>query len=173
VTGGLKEPDALELLGHPDEYVRSWAIYLLVATKQPSDEALRRFARLARHDPSALVRLYLASALQRTPAARRWDILSGLMAHPEDAGDQNLPLMVWYAAEPLADIDMARALTLTLESKLPQTFSFMVQRIASARTPEALRVLAERLVRTDNPSQQAELIKGLNQVISPPPMTVR
>jgi hypothetical protein len=172
-TGGLKEQDALELLGHPDEYVRSWAIYLLVETKQPSDEALRRFARLARHDTSALVRLYLASALQRTPAAKRWDILAGLMAHAEDASDQNLPLMVWYAAEPLADVDMVRALTLTLEAKLPQTFSYMVQRIASARTAEALRVLAERLVRTDDPSQQAELIKGLNQVISPPSVTVR
>ena len=91
----------------------------------------------------------------------------------EDAGDQNLPLMVWYAAEPLPDIDMTRALTLALESKLPQTFSFMVQRIASARTPEALRVLAERLVRTENPARQAELIKGLNHVISPAPVTVR
>jgi putative membrane-bound dehydrogenase-like protein len=168
VTGGLKEQDKLELLGHADEYVRSWAIYLLVETKQPSDDALRRFARLARQDTSALVRLYLASALQRTPPARRWDILAGLMAHQEDAGDQNLPLMVWYAAEPLADIDMTRSLTLALESKLPQTFSFMVQRIASARTPEALRVLAERLVRTDDPTLQAELIKGLSQVISPP-----
>jgi hypothetical protein len=167
VTGGLKEQDKLELLGDADEYVRSWTIYLLVDTKQPSEDALRRFARLARHDPSALVRLYLASALQRTPIARRWDILAGLMAHGEDAADQNLPLMVWYAAELLADVDMARALTLALESKLPQTFSFMVQRIASARTPEALRVLAERLVRTENPALQAELIKGLNHVISP------
>jgi hypothetical protein len=68
---------------------------------------------------------------------------------------------------------MARALALALESKLPQTFSFMVQRIASARTPEALRVLAERLVRTENPARQAELIKGLNQVISPAPISVR
>jgi hypothetical protein len=41
-----------------------------------------------------LVRLYLASALQRAPAAKRWEILAGLMAHEEDAGDQNLPLMV-------------------------------------------------------------------------------
>ena len=170
VTGGLKEQDELELLGHANEYIRSWAIYLLVETKQPSEEALKRFARLARHDTSALVRLHLASALQRTPVAKRWDILAGLIAHEEDAGDQNLPLMVWYAAEPLPDIDMSRALSLALESKLPRTFSFMVQRIASARTPEALRVLAERLVRTDNPAQQSELIKGLNQVISPAPV---
>ena len=173
VTGGLKEQDKLELLGHADEYVRSWAIYLLVETKQPTDEALRRFAKLARQDTSALVRLYLASALQRVPVAKRWDILAGLMAHDEDANDQNIPLMVWYAAEPLPEIDMTRALTLALDSKLPRTFSFMVDRIASARTPEALRVLAERLVRTDNPARQADLIKGLNQVISPPPVIVR
>jgi putative membrane-bound dehydrogenase-like protein len=173
VTGGLREQDKLELLNHANEYVRSWAIYLLVEARQPSDEALRRFAKLARQDTSPLVRLYLASALQRTPVAKRWEILAGLIAHEEDAGDPNLPLMVWYAAEPLPDIDMTRALALALESKLPQTFSFMVQRIASARTAEALRVLAERLVRTENPARQAELVKGLNQVISPAPMTVR
>jgi putative membrane-bound dehydrogenase-like protein len=173
VTGGLNEEDRLELLAHPDEYVRSWAIYLTVETRQPSDEALQRFAKLARHDRSPLVRLYLASALQRIPVAKRWDIAAGLLSHDEDATDQNIPLMAWYGIEPLADLDMARALGLALDSKLPRTSLFMVQRIASARTPEALRVLAERLVRTANPARQAELIKGLNDVISPPPTPVR
>ena len=35
----------------------------------------------------------------------RWAVLEGLVAHAEDAGDHNLPLMYWYAAEPLADVD--------------------------------------------------------------------
>ena len=54
---------------------------------------------------------------------------------------------------------MARALTLSVESKLPNLFSFTVQRIASIRTQEALRVLAERLGRTENPAQQTELAR--------------
>ena len=164
-TQGLREPDLLELLAHDSEYLRSWAVYLLVEGKQPSDAALRQFARMARQDTSPLVRLYLASALQRVPAAKRWDVMAGLVAHGEDAADQNQPLMVWYAAEPLAELDMARALTLSVESKLPNLFSFTVQRIASIRTQEALRVLTERLGRTENPAQQTELVDGINQIV--------
>jgi putative membrane-bound dehydrogenase-like protein len=164
-TAGLREPDLLELLGHDSEYVRSWAVALLAEDKQPSEEALRGFARLAREDPSPLVRLYLASALQRVPAAKRWDVVAALVAHGEDAGDHNQPLMVWYAAEPLAELDMARALTLSLESKLPRLFSFTVQRIASIRTQDALRVLTERLGRTEDPAQQTELVDGITQIV--------
>jgi putative membrane-bound dehydrogenase-like protein len=164
-TQGLRERDLLELLGHDSEYLRSWAVYLLVEGKQPSDKVLRRFAWLARQDTSQLVRLYLASALQRVPAAKRWDVVAGLVAHGEDADDQNQPLMVWYAAEPLAEVDMARALTLSLDSKLPRLFSFTVQRIAAIRTQDALRVLTERLGRTENPAQQTELVDGINQIV--------
>jgi hypothetical protein len=165
VTGGLTEQDTLPLLGHDSEYVRSWAVYLLADGSNPSDQALRRFAALAREDSSALVRLNLASALQRTPPAKRWDVVAGLLAHQEDSSDHNLPLMTWYAAEPLADLDMARALALAGESKLPRTFSFMVQRIAAAKTPESVRVLAERLARTTDAAQQAEIVKALAEAV--------
>jgi hypothetical protein len=164
-TAGLREQDLLELLGHDNEYVRSWAVYLLVEGKQPSQDALRRFAALAREDTSPLVRLYLASALQRVPVANRWDVVEGLVAHGEDAADQNQPLMVWYAAEPLADLDMVRAMTLSLESKLPRLFSFTVQRIASIRTQDALRVLTDRLGRTEDPAQQADLLDGISLIV--------
>ena len=48
-------------------------------TSKPSAELLRKFAELARNDSSPVVRLYLASALQRLPAEQRWDILEGLL----------------------------------------------------------------------------------------------
>ena len=165
VTGGLADRALIDLLAHDNEYVRGWAVYLLAEGEDPPDAALREFARLARQDASALVRLYVASALQRVPVEKRWDILAGLMAREEDAGDHNLPLMVWYSAEAVADLDMPRALTLAEESKLPRLFAFMTRRIASAGTRDALRVLAERLARTDNPAHQAELVKGLNLIL--------
>ena len=165
VTGGLSEPDTLDLLSHESEYVRSWAIQLLVERKNPSDAAILRFAAMARQDTSALVRLYLASALQRVPAEKRWDVLGGLLARTEDKADQNQPLLAWYAAEPLAALDAERALTLAAGSRLPRTFGFMVQRIAAMKSPEALRVLAERLARTTDAGEQAELLSGLTQVL--------
>jgi putative membrane-bound dehydrogenase-like protein len=162
VTSGLTETDLLDLLGHESEYLRSWAVYLIVQEKQPSEEAIRRFAALARQDTSALVRLYLASALQRVAVDKRWDVIAALLTHAEDRTDHNLPLMVWYAAEPLAADDKTRALTLALESTLPRLFPFTVQRIAALQTQDALRVLAEQLARTTDADQQAELVNGIN-----------
>jgi len=166
VTEGLSERDLVELLGHESEYLRSWAVYLLVEGKNPSDAALREFARMARLDQSSLVRLYLASALQRVPAEKRWEVLAGLLANGDDAADQNLPLMVWYAAEPVVAVDMARALSAAIESKLPRVFGFTVQRIAAIGTQEALRVLTDRLGRTEDPIHQKELLSGISKIVN-------
>jgi hypothetical protein len=167
-TEGLTERDLVGLLDQQSEYLRSWAVYLLVQHETASDDALRRFATLAQQDPSPLVRLALASALQRVPAEKRWDVLAGLVAHGEDVCDQNLPLMIWYAAEPLAELDMPRALALAVDAKFPRMFGFTVQRIASIKTPEAIRVLADQLARTTDRAQQYELVNGLGQMVKKP-----
>jgi hypothetical protein len=166
VTAGLTEHDLLPLLGHGSEYLRSWAVYLLVEDKNPSDAALREFARMARQDSSPLVRLYLASALQRVAVEKRWDVLAGLLADGDAAADQNLPLMIWYAAEPVVALDMARALSAALDSKLPRLFPFTVQRIAASGTQDALRVLTDRLGRTEDAAQQKELLSGISTIVN-------
>jgi hypothetical protein len=166
VTGGLTENDLMALLTHDSEYLRSWAVYLLVDGKNPPDAALREFARMARADASPLVRLYLASGLQRVSAEKRWDVLAGLFANDDDAIDQNLPLMVWYAAEPVVALDMSRALSAAVDSKLPRLFAFTVQRIAAIGTQEALRVLTDRLGRTENATQQKELLSGISKIVN-------
>src|SRR5690606_18474217 len=108
VTNGISAQQALDLLDHADEYVRSWAIQLIAEGNDVSEDARRRFETLARRDTSALVRLYLASALQRMAPEQRWTIVKNLSAHEEDVADQNIPLMVWYALEPLVAIDANR-----------------------------------------------------------------
>jgi putative membrane-bound dehydrogenase-like protein len=169
VTGGLSEQHLVDLLSHESEYLRSWAVQLLVEDRDPSAAAVLQLVSMARQETSALVRLYLASALQRVPVEQRWDIVAGLLAREEDRADLNQPLLVWYAAEPLAEQDPERALTLASASRLPRTFSFMVQRIAAMKSPEALRVLAERLARTTDATEQADLLNGLTQVLKKEP----
>jgi hypothetical protein len=166
VTEGLEEADLIALLDDDEETIRSWSIQLLAEGSNVSQEALGRFATMARDDGSQLVRLYLASALQRIPPADRWDVLAGLYQHAEDADDHNLPLMVWYAAEPMATVDMDRTLTMALDTDLPNLLAFTVRRIAAINTPEALRVLSQHLGEVDDESQQKELLKGLNEMIS-------
>ena len=112
--------------------------------------AARSSRRWPRRTARPLVRLYLASSLQRVAVEKRWDAVAGLLSRAEDRNDHNQPLMAWYAAEPLGSLDPQRALTMAADSKLPRTFSFMVQRIAGLKTQEALKVLAERLARTTN-----------------------
>jgi putative membrane-bound dehydrogenase-like protein len=129
--GGTTEAMLLEQLLSPHEFVRGWAIQLLCEDKTPSDRALARFADLAKDDPSPAVRLYLAAALQRIPLEERWPIVEPLLSHAEDAADQNLPLMYWYATEPLVKADTKRAMALTGKTKVAKVREFITRRLAS------------------------------------------
>ena len=61
----------LKQLSHPNEHVRAWAVRLSWDRSDPSPVAIQRFSQLAMQEKSALVRLYLAAALQRVPVERR------------------------------------------------------------------------------------------------------
>jgi putative membrane-bound dehydrogenase-like protein len=135
VTNGLNEKELNELLKNPSEYIRSWAIQLLIENKAISNETLQIFEQLAKNDKSALVLLYLAAAMQRIEPIQRWNVVEALTQKEEDASDHNLPLMVWYAAEPLADIDAKRALQMAEKAKLTQFLEFM-KRKQSPLTPD-------------------------------------
>ena len=86
---------------------------------------------MAAADASPLVRLFLASMLQRTPLALRWPVVSALSQHAEDAEDPGLPLMIWYGTEPLVSTDLARASKLAADSKIPLLRQSIARRIAS------------------------------------------
>jgi hypothetical protein len=134
VIGALTGSGALEdLLRDKSEHLRAWAIQLLCENKKPSAAARAEFARMAREDKSPLVRLYLASAMQRLPVAQRVPVLTHLLAHAEDAPDQNLPLMYWYATEPVVAADKKAALQLLSVCKIPKVRQFITRRMATGR----------------------------------------
>lgn len=141
VTEGLTDKDLTGLLDHDSEYIRSWAVQLLAEDEEVPEAALQRFEKMARDDNSALVRLYLASALQRIEPARRWGVLEGLYSHAEDADDHNLPLMVWYAAEPMVEEDVDRALELAMQAKLPNILPYTIRRTGAAGSQQARKAL--------------------------------
>ncbi len=102
---------------------------------------------MAEKDSSPVTRLYLASAAGRLPPADRWDILQGLAAHAADAGDHNLPLMIWYAAEPLAEVDPERALAFAIQAgkNIPVLRDYMLRRIGSRGDQAAVTTLVAGL----------------------------
>ena len=130
-THGLTEPLALEALKSPLEYVRAWTIQLVCEDGAPTAAQLAEFAKMARDDASPVVRLYLASAAGRIEIAKRWPILTGLASHAEDAKDHNLPLMLWYAAEPAVAADLAKAAELLANCKIPKVQEFITRRMAA------------------------------------------
>lgn len=163
--GGLSQESIAQGLGNDDPHIRAWTIQLACEDKKPSQATLAKMADLAKNDPSPVVRLYLASALQRLPLEQRWPIIESLVAHGEDAGDHNLPLMYWYAAEPLATIDASRALNLAATAQVPTILPFMTRRVAAIGTPEAMTLLVAQLVRVENLGREAVVLGSINEAL--------
>ncbi len=133
VIDGLAEPDLLELLKDRDTYLRAWAIQLLCENSNPSASALKEFARLAREDKSAIVRRYLASAMDRIPVPQRTLVLTELLAHAEDADDPNLPHLYWYATEPVVAANKTAAIRLLAKTKIPMIRQNITRRMAAGK----------------------------------------
>ncbi|HXX94671.1 MAG TPA: PVC-type heme-binding CxxCH protein [Planctomycetota bacterium] len=132
-SGGLPDALLLKLLGHESEHLRAWAVRLLVDSRNPSEAACLAFVPMASQDPSPLVRLFLASALQRMPQASRWGVIEALAQHGEDADDPSIPLMIWYGTEPLVSSDLARASKLAADSKIPLLRQSIARRMSSGK----------------------------------------
>ena len=147
-TGSLEEETALKLLSDSDEYLRAWTIQLLCEEKQnQTGPVIQKFTHLAENENSQLVRLYLASALQRLPLAQRVEVGKRLVQHGKDADDHNLPLMYWYGLEEVVDADASMGLELASLSKIPLITRFIYRRLAAEpvyRT-ELLRSLKRQL----------------------------
>ncbi|MEX2093530.1 MAG: dehydrogenase, partial [Pirellulales bacterium] len=168
VTGRMSEKLLLKLLGDKNEYVRAWTLQIwLDGNVQPMSKLYDELMWMADLETSAVVRLYLASAMQRVPLEARWGTLSYLVLHFEDEKDHNLPLMIWYAAEPLAEADPQLALTLGLScgQTIPLIRDFMLRRIASVDSPAALAALTEGLSKSSDADEQLAILDGIRQAL--------
>jgi putative membrane-bound dehydrogenase-like protein len=133
VMRGLTAKRLAELLRDQDEHLRAWAIQLLCENKRPSESVRNELVRLGSADKSPLVRLYLACAMQRLPLAQRVPVLAGLLAHAEDAADFSLPLMYWYATEPVVAADPKSGVRLLADCTIPKVRQFITRRMATGR----------------------------------------
>jgi putative membrane-bound dehydrogenase-like protein len=79
-----------------DEYVRGWAVQFAVDHPTVSRASLDELIRLAKTDPSPVVRRFLASAIERVPDETAWELIEILAQREEDRDDRNLPLLLWH-----------------------------------------------------------------------------
>lgn len=118
-------------LADAEPHVRAWGIRLEVEGDHVAPESVAMLEELARTDPSPVVRVELAAALQRLPKGDRFRVASALAGHAEDADDRQIPLMLWYGIEPFAGDPDVRDLALLGRTRIPLTGRLLTRRIAS------------------------------------------
>ncbi len=132
VTGGVGDGELVAMLRHGNEHLRAWAVRLLVDGGQPTGEVRVALAGLAETEESGLVLTYLASALQRFPAAERFAMAASISRHDVFADDRVLPLMVWYGIEEAVSEHPALALDLVKTSRMPRLVRHVSRRLTEA-----------------------------------------
>lgn len=156
VTKGLSSDNLVKALDDKNEHIRAWAIQLLCEDRSPSAAATAKFVLMCREDPSAVVRLYLTSALQRVEKNTSWKMAAELVKHKEDIADHNLPKMIWYGLEPLVKEDPARALKIAYETNIPMLAQFTARRAVDAgATNELIKAIAAQ------PKTLVPLLEGM------------
>jgi putative membrane-bound dehydrogenase-like protein len=142
LTANISPDDAGRWVQDPDELVRAWTVqtffensavlFSVPQLEQLADNGAQALARLAASDPSPVVRRFVASAAQRVPVDRRWEIVAELGGRKEDAADHNLPLLYWYATEGCVASDPERAVSLLKSCRIPKLRQFIARRLAAA-----------------------------------------
>lgn len=118
--------------------------------------------KTAQADPSGLVQLYVASALQQLPADKRWPIAAALASKGDFATDRMLPNMVWYGIEPAVPRDPAQALALAKSSQIPLLTECIARRLTLEieRDPATVNKLVGLAVATE-PSRAQSIVTGM------------
>jgi putative membrane-bound dehydrogenase-like protein len=152
------------------EHERAWAIRLIEDLSHRSAPVREQFlnlvegklATMSGNDPSALVRLTLASLLQRLPLTNRPAIAAGLLSHAEDANDHNLPLMIWYGMEPLANHD-SRFIRLMASARIPRVQRLGARRLAEEidTKPESVDELLRAIAANPSPDGRQAVLDGI------------
>ena len=152
----LSEMQLMDLCRDQNEHLRTWAIRFLMdsfpldtimgerrtgSISQPSSQAIQKMLEMAGKDSSGLVRLVLASSIQRLDFNESRIALSkALASRPEDRSDSNLNLMVWYGIAPFAELKPEILTNIASGSQWPLLNQMIARKMASAaeaKTPSA------------------------------------
>jgi len=181
VIGGADASLLRGLLRHEHESVRAWAIRFLTDTlpidtifsfrggpdvELPAD--LRtEFAALAREDPSGLVRLVLASTLQRLPVGQRVPLAQALVSRSEDEADHNIPPLVWTALIPVAEADPDALVRLAVDCRLVSVLRLIARRLGEETDtrPGPLNALLTTAARQPD-DFQAQVVAGVSDALT-------
>ena len=165
--GGIETNGLIQYLQHSDEHVRVWAVRLLAdrvnQTTVATSEMLEALRSVAEKDPSGLVLLYVASALQELPLDARWSIATALAERKEFASDRMFPNMLWLGIEPAIPRDPARSVELLKGAKVPMLRENIARRLAEEieKSPTAINDLLH-VAQKAQPEVQSDILVGMS-----------
>ena len=160
--GALRKATLEGALRSTDEHVRAFAVDL-VAGGNASDGT----PELPTDDPSGLVRLHLAGAMQRLPLDARFPLARALASHAEDANDPQQPLMIWYGIEAAAAQHPDKAIALALSSKIPKVRRLIARRLTEeiANAPGPVDDLIAAALQGRNTDAHEDIVRGMSEAL--------
>lgn len=165
-TGGFSHEVAKRSLQDSDEYIRGWGIRLSTEQGELPQDLAEAFLQMARVDPSPVVRLHLASAIQHVPDETAWKLIESLGQHGEDREDRNIPLLLWQGMARRMPAHLDRAFAMAEQSLFPQLADWIYW--YAATKPEGLdRVLTR--VTSVNGEDQRRLLAGVELAVASQP----
>ena len=166
-------------LNHPNEHIRAWLIRLMMddqpidtlfgpretALPNTSPEFVQKLVQQALTDTSGLVRLSLASALQRLPVESRGELAKALAFRSEDKNDHNIPLLVWAGIIPLVELDPEKLLEVARSTEWSNLRTWIARAITerSKENPVAFAALLELV--GDQTEQADSLLVGIERAV--------
>lgn len=182
-AGGSEHIELVRHLDHRDEHVRTWAIRMLTETwplddalgpgfaspatmdrvRQSCEIILPDLIRLAQNDKSALVRLTLASTLQRMPVDLRPAVAKALVTHAEDAEDHNLPLMIWYGLVPVAEENPDLLVDVASVCRIPKTLRLVSRCLAEQIESQPAAINALLILASSRSDLRTTILTGMSE----------
>lgn len=162
---GREEIEAL--LGSGEEPRVAMGVRWLAEDFGNEAETVVLLGAIAREKPAGLVRLELASALQRLPVGERLTLASVLSQISEDETDRQQPLMIWYGVSEAVRKFPEEAVELAINSKL-STVTRLISRCLAEEIetqPTSLDLLLTGTVASDDSGVQTSVLTGIEQAL--------
>ena len=167
LCGGLTEVEALKCLAHRDPFVRLWTVRLLGDDRSVSPGVSEKLTAMAAAEPNLEVRNQLAATAKRLPAGDGLRLAHALALRAEDADDNRMPLLIWWAIESKCEADSDEVLKLFEDPKFWQSplvkenlLERTARRFAQAGSHRDLLACARLFELSPSPENSRRLMSG-------------
>jgi putative heme-binding domain-containing protein len=168
MLGGLTDDLAIDLLKHPNPYVRRWVVRCTGDKEECSTLLASKLKELAATEKQLEVRTQLVASAKRLPADVALPIVRTMMERDEDISDKRIPLLMWWAVESKAESDRDTLLSWFAEPKiwdlkLARTYAaqYLAKRWAMAGGKENYDACAKLLALAKRNEDRALVVEGL------------